>query len=198
MLPHILTEFVIDFQIIRHEDGLGLHLDRNPSDPYLLNNGGLKKWRPIQSFISLTDQYGSGGGGIKVVSGFHKQLDESFINYHQEGGGEFCRLNNKIHCKLHKKLEPLNVPKGSIVFFDNRLPHATCDNLSGNDTREVIYFSYIPCVKQNAKYLLSQTEHFIKELIPPMYSSNSAGDISLRYFEINALNSLQKKLLKII
>lgn len=36
--------------------------------------------------------------------------------------------------------------------FDNRLPHSTSSILSRNDTREVIYFSYIPKLETNIKY----------------------------------------------
>lgn len=50
---------------IQAEGGLGLHLDRNPYDPYLLCptvTKKLLKYRPIQSWIGLTDHYGSKSG----------------------------------------------------------------------------------------------------------------------------------------
>lgn len=35
--------------------GLGLHVDMNPWDPMLQHSGGLKKWRPMQMSLALTD-----------------------------------------------------------------------------------------------------------------------------------------------
>lgn len=50
---------------IQAEGGLGLHIDRNPFDPYLQAptvTKKLLKYRPIQSWIGLTDHYGSKSG----------------------------------------------------------------------------------------------------------------------------------------
>lgn len=59
---------------IRAEGGLGLHLDRNPVDPFLDHcKKKMSKWRPIQSWIALTDQFGCDCGGLRVVRGFHKE-----------------------------------------------------------------------------------------------------------------------------
>lgn len=181
---------------IRPEGGLELHLDRNPSDPYLFKNGGLDKWRPIQSFISLTDQYGSESGGLKAVKGFHKEIDKYFKDFVQIGGGEFCRLNSKTHCQLEKRLEPINAPKGSLVFFDNRLPHSTCSKLSGNDTREVIYFSYIPNIEINIKYCRDQFANIQKNMAPPKYIKHQ-DSLCDKDWEFEDLNDLQKRLLTI-
>lgn len=76
---------------ILKEGGLNLHIDRNPVDPYLtgccgsskcknkcITKSKLERWRPIQAFVSLTDSYGSTGGGLKVIKGFHKIIDEYF------------------------------------------------------------------------------------------------------------------------
>jgi hypothetical protein len=73
--------------------------------------------------ICLTDHFGSDSGGLKVVKGFHHQISDYFNDFDQIGGGEFCRLNTKSHTALERKLEPVYAPKGSIIFFDNRLLH---------------------------------------------------------------------------
>jgi hypothetical protein len=41
--------------IIKQEGDLSGYFDRNPYDPYLMKSGDLKKWKPIQAFVSLTD-----------------------------------------------------------------------------------------------------------------------------------------------
>lgn len=128
---------------MRAEGGLGLHLDRNPVDPYLFNcKKKMVKWRPIQSWIALTDQFGCNCGGLRVVRGFHKEcviffdsvltsfrieqyfgrVDRSSLGSEEAltSGGEFFRLNPNSHANLWKRLEPVNAPAGSIVLWDNR------------------------------------------------------------------------------
>lgn len=183
---------------IRPEGGLEMHLDRNPTDPYLLKAGGLKKWRPIQAMICLTDHYSSESGGLKVVKGFHKQIDQYFnstgSNYEQTGGGEFCRLNTKSHLSLERKLEPIYAPKGSLLFFDNRLPHSTCSALSGSDTREVIFFSFIPKVSVNIKYCKEQLDNFERNIAPPAYIKDNSDKCDRDYTN-DVLSEFQRKLL---
>ena len=131
---------------IRAEGGLAMHMDRNPGSPY---TG--KMYRPIQSFIALTDHYTSNDGGLQLVTKFHKEYDHYFRNYTGEKvegvEGDFFRMHGKSYDSLRRRLETICVPAGSIVLWDNRIPHATCDQLLNNDTREVIYFSFLPAKK---------------------------------------------------
>ena len=138
--------------IIRSEGGLSLHLDRNPSDPY----GSLKCFRPIQAFVTLTDHYGAEYGGLKVVKGFHKEIDDYFKNEKIVEAGPFYRMHSKSHYALDKRLESVIAPKGSLVCWDNRLPHATSNVLAGSDTREVVYVGWLPNVSLNKKYCQEQ------------------------------------------
>jgi len=180
--------------IIKHEGGLLCHLDRNPFDPYLTKHGGLKKWRPIQAFISLTDQYGSNSGGLKVVKGFHNKIDEYFKNNCDvEGGGEFYRLISKSHSLLNKELQPINAPKGSLVCWDNRLPHATCQYLEGNDTREVVYIGWLPKTELNIKYCLNQLKNMQLNKAPPAYEDGD--EISDKDWHEDEFTDEQKKML---
>lgn len=157
---------------ILKEGGLGLHLDRNPHDPYLFKSTGLKRWRPIQGFITMTDHFTSQSGGLRVVKDFHKD-DEYFskcdIKDIEMTGGEFCRMNGNVHKKVYDRLEPVIASAGSLVLWDNRLPHATSDDLIGFDTREVAYISYIPKTDINIKYLKDQSKCIKKNIPPPQY-----------------------------
>jgi hypothetical protein len=156
--------------IIRPEGGLGLHIDRRPG---LNGFKNIKKYRPIQGFVALTDQYGSNSGGLKLVKGFHKIFNEYFEKDTNKSiwgeSGEFYRLNSKSYANLQNKLENIDVPAGALVLWDNRLPHATCEKLAGYDTREVIYMSYIPNVSINVKYIQEQAIHLKKNIQPPSY-----------------------------
>ncbi len=188
--------------VIRHEGGLGLHLDRNPFDPYLLDKtkggAGLHRWRPIQMFLTLTDHYGSESGGLKVIKGFHKKIDEYFASNDERSthpsAGEFYRMNSKKYTSLEKELQPINAKKGSLVCWDNRLPHATCEFLSGFDTREVIYMSYLPNVDINIKHHSELIKNISKNIFPPMYMNTSREKCD-RDWDYDELTSFQKSML---
>lgn len=183
---------------VRAEGGLGMHLDRNPYDPYLLKKGkGLYKWRPIQALLVLTDHWGTDTGGLQVVEGFHKEIDQYFSHPPEldtESKGEFFRMNAKVHAKIEKRLQPVQAPRGSLVCWDNRLPHATTQHLSGSDTRECIYIGYLPKVPLNVKYHEHQFKNISTNIPPPAYIEN-ADEKSDRDWEPGDLSDLQRRLI---
>lgn len=154
---------------IRAEGGLSLHLDRNPLYPF----EKLKKWKPIQAFITLTDQYNE---GLHVIKGFHNIIDDYFKNNEEVknnlSGGEFYRMNSKSYYNLQQKLEPIYAPAGSLVIWDNRLPHSTGDNFISNDSREVIYCGWIPNIELNKKYYENELINIKLNIPPPAYIDN--------------------------
>lgn len=165
---------------IRAEGGLELHCDRNTVDPY----ANLWKWRPIQGMLTLTDHYGSESGGLKVVPGFHLEWDDYFRGAkteqeeQEEAKGEFARLTSKSHAKLQTRLQCVNAPRGSLIFWDNRLPHATCAKLAGSDSREVIYLSFLPKIALNEAYAAQQLLHLRMNIPPPFcnrFQSSASG-----------------------
>jgi len=176
---------------IKQEGGLGLHLDRRPGPLGLTN---IKKYRPIQGFVALTDHYGSESGGLRLCKGFHNQFNEFFKegSYAQETSGEFFRMHGKSYSKLQKQCRAINVKAGSLVMWDNRLPHATCDKLTGLDTREVIYMSYIPNVPLNMVYKKKQTVNFTNNIQPPSYSDGKSVD---KDYDNSLLTDFQKSIM---
>jgi ectoine hydroxylase-related dioxygenase (phytanoyl-CoA dioxygenase family) len=108
---------------IREEGGLSLHIDRNPFT-YKFS----QKIRPVQAFITLTDHYGLKSGGLRLVPKFHKNFNNYFISSPEtlNDKGEFFRMHGKEHVKIYNKLITVEAPKGSLIIWDNRLPHATC------------------------------------------------------------------------
>lgn len=183
---------------IRSEGGLNLHLDRNTVDPYLLKSGGLKKWKPIQAFVTLTDHYGSESGGLKVVKGFHREIDSYFAKNtvpEMEGGGEFYRMDSPAHTLLSKRVQPINAPKGSLVCWDNKLPHATCHKLDGFDTREVVYVGFMPDIEINKTYCQKQLYNIKANIPPPMYLDGR--NLADRNWTDNDLSKSQLRMLGI-
>jgi len=183
---------------IKAEGGLKLHMDRNPLDPFLLKSTGLSKFRPIQAFVTLTDHYGGSSGGLQVVKGFHKIIDDFFSkdkSLTPGEGGEFFRMNSPKYAKLEKELITIQAPRGSLVCWDNRLPHATCEHLSGFDTREVVYCGFIPHTEINAKYIQQQREVIGMNKAPPAYASSDDKETVDRDWDINDLSVGQRNAL---
>jgi hypothetical protein len=182
---------------IRAEGGLGLHLDRNPFDPYSY----VSHFRPIQGFLALTDHFTSTAGGLKVVKGFHMEINEYFQTKKEQKsdvcGGAFYRMNGTVHAKLAKRCEPVFVPNGSLVLWDNRIPHATCDKLDSSDTREVVYCSFLPNVKFNQDYIHKQLLCLRNNCPPPAYHDRNHSEKVDRNWNETELTPLQKDMLGI-
>jgi len=107
--------------------------------------------------VCLTDHFDGDSGGLRVVPGFHHRIDAYFRGKKEaEGGGEFCRLNSVQHDTLQRQCRPVVAPRGSVVFWDGRIPHATAMHLSGSDTREVVYCGFLPDVPLNRLYAARQ------------------------------------------
>ena len=96
------------------------------------------------------------------------------------------------HAKLQKQLETVYAPCGSLVLWDSRLPHATCDNLSGYDSREVVYTGFLPDIEINRRYMRHQLKA-INENSYPMYGPQ--GVEADRDWDPNDLTIDQRKLL---
>lgn len=160
------------------EEGLGLHIDMEPYNPYLYDSDGrshLKKWRPFQSFVTISDHMMKNNGGICVVPDFHKRFDEFFKSYNrgtkilertESHSGEFFRMGE---CDNTPGMEciPVLAPPGSLIIWDSRLPHKTtkkCDNVMG---RKVIYGSWIPNCEINRRLVEGQRSHYKKGILPP-------------------------------
>ena len=88
-------------------------------------------------------------------------------------GGEFFRMNGKKHFNLTKQCRAINAPRGSLICWDNRIPHATCQKLTSKDTKEVVYTGFLPDVKLNRKYIKKQQENLQKNIPPPGYITNN-------------------------
>jgi hypothetical protein len=147
------------------EGGLSLHVDQNPFNPFLMSGGlsRLTKWRPFQSFITISDHQMPNNGGLCVVDGFHKEAERFWSSCSEKVraenknnvGGEFYRMHHYGGLKCVQVL----APPGSLVVWDNRLPHCTtttCDNPLG---RKVVYGSWLPPVEINRKYVERQREN---------------------------------------
>lgn len=131
--------------------GLGLHVDKV----------GIK-YRPIQGFVALTDQLQAAHGGLQVVKQFHQHSMDNETTY---------RLIQTDHARLMSRIESIHVKAGSLVLWDYRLPHKTNDFFSSDDTREVLYMSYLPNTPINAEYHQAQWKAYRTRMVPPDFCS---------------------------
>lgn len=149
------------------------HLDCCPENLF----EGKSKWRPIQCFISLTDNLEANTGGFEVAKGFHREFDDWARNrppsvITRKGGngqsetisilapclGEYTHIRPKEDALVMRRIVHIPVRAGSAVFWDNRLPHANAYRHTGAFPRAVVYSSFLPDVPVNRQYVKKQLE----------------------------------------
>jgi hypothetical protein len=101
------------------------------------------KWRPIQCFVSLTDNLLPNTGGFEAAPGFHREFHSWVRNGRRLSSTDDCSIAvgddimmsppkqqpcigeyTHVHDReLMKRVQHIAVKAGSAVFWDNRLPH---------------------------------------------------------------------------
>jgi len=139
------------------------------------------KWRPIQCFVSLTDNIEPNTGGFEAVrGGFHKEFNQ-WIETRQKtrvtkGGkeleieppcmGEYTHIRPKEDVDIMKRIEHIPVKAGSAVFWDNRIPHANAYMNNSDHSRIVVYCSFLPDIALNRDYVRKQLDDYQLGRIP--------------------------------
>jgi hypothetical protein len=162
------------------------HLDCCPENLYKedANNQNsdnpTSKWRPIQCFVSLTDNLEPNTGGFEAAKGFHRGFDAwaasreptkitrkssrggqpETVNFQAPCVGEYTHMRPKEDRDVMDRIEHIPVRAGSAVFWDNRIPHANAYRHDGNIPRSVVYCSFLPDVPINKKYAAEQLENW--------------------------------------
>ena len=143
------------------------HLDCCPDTLYENTN----KWRPIQCFVSLTDNLESNTGGFEaVLGGFHRTFEDwaQIRNRSSENAelaapapclGEYTHIRPKEDMQVMKRVSHIPVKAGSAVFWDNRIPHANAYRNDNNSlARAVVYASFLPDIELNRQYVKNQLQ----------------------------------------
>ncbi len=154
------------------------------------------KWRPIQCFVSLTDNLNPNTGGFEAVPGFHrefqtwvdnKRLHATQLEFNEAQPhprpcvGEYTHLSPSHDRLLLQKIQHIPVKAGSVVFWDNRIPHGNsyrndpvpgdvidseCSSfdfeLLGTGSRAVVYCSFLPDVEINRCFVKKQLQDWRK------------------------------------
>jgi hypothetical protein len=155
------------------------HLDCCPND---LFSATASKWRPIQCFVSLTDNLEPNTGGFEAALGFHKDFHKwkrpgstivkKSVNGRQECLvpapciGEYTHIRPKEDAYVMERIQHVPVRAGSAVFWDNRIPHANAYRNDSENARAVVYCSFLPNIQLNREYVKKQLFK-LKRRIPP-------------------------------
>lgn len=143
------------------------HLDCCPDALFAATSS---KWRPIQCFISLTDSLEPNTGGFEAAPGFHREFDEwakkrsrppskDETRIGQSNSlclGEYTHIRPKEDESVMKCVHHIPVNAGSAVFWDNRIPHANSYRNDSNQSRMVVYCSFLPDIALNRRYVKNQ------------------------------------------
>lgn len=156
------------------------HLDCCPDSFF---NKNATKWRPIQCFVSLTDNKQANHGGFEAAKGFHREFDDwrqqreptKVTRKGRTKGevtveesipapciGEYTHIRPTEDAEVMDRINHIPVSAGSAVFWDNRIPHANAYRHTGNMPRIVVYCSFLPDIPLNRKYAAMQLENWKK------------------------------------
>jgi len=151
------------------------HLDCCPDK--LFQNAA--KWRPIQCFVSLTDNLEANTGGFEAAKGFHRDFPDwvknrrpTIVVQKNKGGsstksaisppcvGEYTHIRPKEDRDVMERVCHIPIHAGSAVFWDNRIPHSNAYKHMGTSPRCVVYCSFLPDVELNRSYVTNQCIKF--------------------------------------
>ena len=169
------------------------HLDCCPDTYY---SSDKSKWRPIQCFVSLTDNMEPNTGGFEAAPGFHhkfhqwtKERPPSTLTKRDEKTGaksqvevsapcigEYTHIRPKEDGQVMKSVQHIPVRAGSAVFWDNRICHANAYTNESDVARAVVYCSFLPDVPVNRVYAEKQLEDYTKRKFPRDQWINIADD----------------------
>jgi hypothetical protein len=147
------------------------HLDCCPDNFF---SQTASKWRPIQCFVSLTDNLEPNTGGFEAALGFHKTFHKWIrpssagkkVSFPAPCIGEYTHIRPKEDGDVMALIQHIPVRAGSAVFWDNRIPHANAYRNDQSEARAVVYCSFLPDIELNREYARRQLYNY-KRRIPP-------------------------------
>jgi len=149
------------------------HLDCCPAALYT-SDKAVPRWRPVQSFVALTDNLGPQTGGFECVKGWHRTF-QSWADHRptcrQTGKaapcvGDFTPIRPVEDAEVIARFAPVYYQAGSVIAFDWRIPHANATHHVGPEPRQVSYASFLPDVPVNREYARRQAQRFYNGLQP--------------------------------
>jgi hypothetical protein len=163
----------------RLQRSLTPHLDCCPQDVCEAIKSGshhqlqMKKWRPIQAFIALTDTIHPDEGGFEACPGLHKRF-ETWANYRLPSlrmassdatsqppcVGAFTPIRPIEDRDIIMRFEHIPCRAGDMVCWDYRIPHSNSRFNNKSEPREVVYVGFLPNILINRAYVQQQLSDF--------------------------------------
>lgn len=155
---------------------LGPHLDCCPHRMY--DASSMRKWRPIQAFVALSDSLNSDEGGFEACRGLHKRFEE-WANERTAraaavGGvgseppcvGQFTPVRPAEDRDIIDGFCAVPCRRGDLVCWDFRIPHANARFNRAAHPRIAVYIGLLPGVLLNAAYAQQQLQQFRDGVVP--------------------------------
>jgi len=128
-----------------------------------IKSESIKRWKPIQAFIALTDNLEPNTGGFEAVPGFHRQFREWAIKRPPTLGsqtapciGDFTPIRPLEDREVIEQFRHIPCRAGDLVIWDYRIPHANSRYNYACSPREVIYIGFLPYVDTNITFAREQ------------------------------------------
>jgi hypothetical protein len=134
-----------------------------------------KRWKPIQSFVALTDAMNPNEGGFEACPEFHKGFDDwaahrelpaHLTSLDQLCVDQFTALRPKEESFVYERFRPIPYKAGDLILWDHRIPHANSMSNQTDRVREVVYLGFLPAVSLNESFARDQWERFQQGILP--------------------------------
>eukprot|EP00475_Leptophrys_vorax_P014981 TRINITY_DN21274_c0_g1_i1.p1 TRINITY_DN21274_c0_g1~~TRINITY_DN21274_c0_g1_i1.p1 ORF type:complete len:408 (-),score=93.86 TRINITY_DN21274_c0_g1_i1:22-1245(-) len=149
---------------LKYQDGATAfeNADREAHSNALTDKRDLRwKWRPIQSFVALTDNPHGDLGGFMAIKGMFQKITSqectSLLNY-EKPNNEFTVLEH--FPGIHDQIENIVYKRGDLVLWDWRTPHTNAASHLGSKPREVVYIQVMPDTLGNRVYASLQRRNY--------------------------------------
>ena len=192
---------------------LAPHLDCcPPHESVEIRGKGIEMWRPIQGFVALTDCLEPNCGGFECCYGFHREFlqwaeKRRWSTKKGRNGqdqvipppclGNFSPIRPIEDADVIRRFQHVPCKAGSLVLWDNRIPHANSKVHEGNSPREVLYVSLLPKVKQNMNYVEDQLVRFKEGSLPSDFWQAAAADDIRQHAQDHEFTTLGKQMMGI-
>ena len=161
------------------QKGLSPHLDCCPNDMW-----PHRRWRPIQSLLSLAGGQDPNEGGFECAVGFHNDFHSYYKDRACNCVGDYVAVNAQEDQAILQRFRHIRVPPGAALFWDRRIPHANARLNTSPTTRQVIYGGFLPRgPPENTQYARDQRHRAARGLPQPDFwidapTSESPVDLS--------------------
>lgn len=124
-----------------------------------------RAWSPSKRKGKEKDDGAKESGGVKGEKDLEEKIPPPCL-------GNFTPLRPVEDSDLLAEMVHVPCKSGSMVLWDNRIPHANSRQHSGSEPRKVVYISLLPPVKCNNEYIMEQRKRYDEGKLPADFWHN--------------------------